>query len=156
MRKTEVILNKPRYVGAAVLNISKTVMYDFAYYWLDKYKGSKLCFTDTDSLCFWTPYNGNIYKGEKSWFSSSYNTVILDIKSDPWIDFSNYPKPKPSTTKPYDIGQNYSEEKKLVPGFFKDDMGGEVITEFVGLRFIFSFLFMSSLFHLFISEQRCT
>ena len=29
MRKTEVMLNKPRYVGAAVLNISKTVMYDF-------------------------------------------------------------------------------------------------------------------------------
>ena len=29
MRKTEVKLDKPRYVGAAVLNISKTVMYDF-------------------------------------------------------------------------------------------------------------------------------
>ena len=63
MRKTEVLLNKPRYVGAAVLNISKTVMYDFAYYWLGKFPKSKLLFTDTDSLCFWTPYDGNLYKG---------------------------------------------------------------------------------------------
>ena len=66
MRKTEVLLNKPRYVGAAVLNISKTVMYDFAYHWLGNFPGSKLLFTDTDSLCFWTPYEGNLYKGYKS------------------------------------------------------------------------------------------
>ena len=64
MRKTEVILNKPRYIGAAVLNISKTVMYDFAYdYYLLKFPGSQLLFTDTDSLCFWTPYEGDIYQG---------------------------------------------------------------------------------------------
>ena len=63
MRKTEVKLDKPRYVGAAVLNISKTVMYDFGYEWMNKYPGSKLMFTDTDSLCFWTPYEGNMYQG---------------------------------------------------------------------------------------------
>lgn len=52
-----------RYIGAAVLNISKTVMYDFAYYYMDRYPGSELCFTDTDSLCFHTPYEKNIYEG---------------------------------------------------------------------------------------------
>ena len=74
MRKTEVLLNKPRYVGAAVLNISKTVMYDFAYHWLDKFPESKLLFTDTDSLCFWTPYDGNLYKGYKSDAIYKFNT----------------------------------------------------------------------------------
>ena len=88
MRKTEVTLNKPRYIGAAVLNISKTVMYDFAYdYYLSKFPGSKLLFTDTDSLCFWTPYEGDIYKGKRVFnvldvyfftYSLSYQRFSLD------------------------------------------------------------------------------
>ena len=69
MRKSEVTLNKPRYVGAAVLNISKTIMYDFAYDWMSKFPNSKLCFTDTDSLCFWTPYEGNLYNGKALFYT---------------------------------------------------------------------------------------
>ena len=62
------------------------------------------------------------------------NNTISDIKTSPWIDFSNYPKPQPSSSHLYDIGQNYSENLKLVPGYFKDDMGGKVIKKFIGLR----------------------
>ena len=72
-------------------------------------------------------------------FSFSLTNLILpfsDLKDNEWIDFSNYPKPDPQlqSTELYDISQNYSEEKKLVPGFFKDDMGGKVINSFIGLR----------------------
>ena len=58
------------------------------------------------------------------------------MKDCDWIDFSNYPRHDPTaeTREAYDISHNYSEEKKLVPGYFKDDMGGKVISAFIGLR----------------------
>lgn len=104
---------------------------------MNKYPGSKLMFTDTDSLCFWTPYEGNIYQGlYLNNFSLALSIFLTDISSSPWIDFSNYPKPDPASpvSELYDISKNYSEHLKLVPGYFKDDMGGKVIREFVGLR----------------------
>ena len=52
MRKTEVFMNKPVYLGQAILDISKTLMYEFYYDYLQiKYSDKvKLCFTDTDSF----------------------------------------------------------------------------------------------------------
>ena len=53
MNKNKVVLNKPRYVGAAILALSKTVMYGFHYgYMMDKFPNNKLLFTDTDSFCY--------------------------------------------------------------------------------------------------------
>ena len=34
MRKTEVLMNKPIYLGQAILDISKTIMYDYWYSYL--------------------------------------------------------------------------------------------------------------------------
>ena len=34
MRKTEVLLNKPIYLGQAILDISKTILYDYCYSYL--------------------------------------------------------------------------------------------------------------------------
>ena len=34
MRKTEVLMNKPIYLGQAILDISKTIMYDSWYIYL--------------------------------------------------------------------------------------------------------------------------
>ena len=43
MRKTKVELNKPRYVGMTILNLSKIVMYNFHYkFILPKYPGATL------------------------------------------------------------------------------------------------------------------
>ena len=52
MRKTKVIMNKPVYLGQAILDISKTVMYKFSYDYLKvKYEDKrKLCYMDTDTF----------------------------------------------------------------------------------------------------------
>ena len=51
MRKTKLIFNKPVFVGMSILDISKTLMFDFHFNFAKKkWPTSKLCFTDTDSL----------------------------------------------------------------------------------------------------------
>jgi hypothetical protein len=111
LKKSEVVLNKPRYIGMAILDISKIVMYRFHYdFMMKKYPGAKLMFTDTDSFCYWIPTDSNIYE---------------DIKGNSeWFDFSNFSKDHP----------NFDDSNKLVPGKFKDEMGGQLILEFAGLR----------------------
>ena len=52
MRKTKILMNKPVYLGQAILDISKTLMYEFWYdYIKPKYQEkAKLCYMDTDSF----------------------------------------------------------------------------------------------------------
>ena len=52
MKKTRVKRNKPLYVGMSILDISKTLIYNFWYdYFKPKYGNrGKLCYTDTGSF----------------------------------------------------------------------------------------------------------
>ena len=52
MRKTQIIMNNQVYLGSSILDLSKTVMYEFWYdYVKPKYgENAKLCFMDTDSF----------------------------------------------------------------------------------------------------------
>ena len=54
MKKTSLLMNKPVYLGACILDLSKTIMYDFHYKYIKPmYKNkAKLLFTDTDSLMY--------------------------------------------------------------------------------------------------------
>jgi len=113
MRKTELIFNKPVYLGMSILDLSKTLMYDFHYnYVKNKYgRKAKLLFTDTDSL---------MYEIRTEDF---YADIEEDI--DKWFDTSAYPK---------DHAVNKWTNKKVI-GMFKDETAAEgEITEFVGLR----------------------
>ena len=114
MGKTSIFMNKPVYLGLSILDISKTLMYDFHYgYIKPKYGGkAKLLFTDTDSL---------MYEISTTDF---YKDISPDVQS--WFDTSNFPKDHPS-------GIEAGLNKKVI-GIFKDEAGGKIITEFVGLR----------------------
>ena len=52
MAKTEIKMNKPVYLGQAILDLSKTLMYDFHYDYMRPKHGRKvkLCYMDTDSF----------------------------------------------------------------------------------------------------------
>ena len=114
MKKTSLLMNKPVYLGACILDLSKTKMYDFHYNYIKPmYKDkAKLLFTDTDSL---------MYEIETEDF---YKDISGDVKDR--FDTSDYPDNHPSGIP---TGIN-----KKVLGMFKDEVGGKIIKEFVGLR----------------------
>ena len=109
--KETLTLNRPAYVGMCILDLSKTLMYDFHYNYIKKKYGnkSKLLFTDTDSL--------------------TYKLETDDVYKDFWkdremFDNSDYPE-----SSPY-----FDKTMKKVIGKFKDEACGIPITEFVGLK----------------------
>ena len=89
-------------------------MYDFHYNYIKPKYGAKakFLFTDTDKL---------MYEIQTEDF---YKDINADVKHK--FDTSDYPHDHPSGIP--------SELNKKVLGMFKDEVGGKVIDEFVGLR----------------------
>jgi hypothetical protein len=112
--KKVLTLNKPCYIGMCILDLSKTLIYDFHYNTIKKEYGdkAKLLFTDTDSLMYEIKTD-DVYRDFKR----------IGEEKDCW-DNSDYPKDSPY----------YSAHNKKVIGKFKDEAEGVPITEFVGLR----------------------
>ena len=63
MKKTEILLNKPVYLGLSIIELSKLLMYEFWYnYTKTKYgEKAKLCYIDTDSFMVYVKTD-DIYK----------------------------------------------------------------------------------------------
>ena len=112
MKITKVKMNKPIYLGLSILGISKILMYEFWYdYMKPKYNDNiRLCYMDTDS--FITNIKTNDF----------YKDISDDV--DNRFDTSNY-----EVKRPLPIGKN-----KEVIGLMKDELAGEIITEFIALR----------------------
>ena len=94
-----------------ILDLSKTLMYDFHYNYIKKRYGdrAKLLFTDTDSL--------------------TYEIETEDVYKDFWndkdmFDNSNYPE-----NSPY-----YCNANEKVISKFKDEACGVPTVEFIGLK----------------------
>ena len=114
MGKREITMNKPVYLGQTILDLSKTLKYEFLYDYMRSKYGSKvnLCYMDTDSF---------VYEVETEGF---YRDVAKDVEKR--FDTSGYSK---DDNRPLPIGKN-----KKVIGLIKDELGGKIMTEFVALR----------------------
>ena len=112
MKKTKVKMSKPIYLGLSILEISKILMYEFWYdYMKPKYNDNvRLCYMDTDSFIM------NIKTND------FYKDISNDV--DNRFDTSNY-----GVNRPLPIGKN-----KKVIGLIKNELGGEIIMEFITLR----------------------
>ena len=113
MKRTKLVFDKPVYCGMSILDISKTLMYDFHYGYMKKKYGDKaeLLFTDTDSL---------MYEIETEDF---FEDIKMDVESK--FDTSDFPEDHPS---------GIQRCNKKVIGMMKDEAAGRIIEEFVGLR----------------------
>ena len=106
--KETLTLNRPAYVGMCILDLSKTLMYDFHYNYIKQKYGNKakLLFTDTDSL--------------------TYEIEAEDVYQDFWNNKDKFDHPEDSSY--------FDNSNKKVIGKFKDEAAGMPIVEFIGLR----------------------
>ena len=109
--KGALTLNRPAYVGMCILDLSKTLMYDFHYTYIKRMYGNKakLLFTDTDSL--------------------TYEIEMEDVYKDFWNDKNMFDNSDYPENSPY-----YCNANKKVIGKFKDEACEVPIVEFIGLK----------------------
>ena len=111
IKKIKVVMNKP--VSHAILDLSKTIMYEFYYdYMKRKYPDDELtlCYMDTGSL---------IYSIKTEDF---YKDIADDVGTR--FDTSGY-----APDRPFPVGLS-----RKVIGLMKDELGGEIMKEYVSLR----------------------
>ena len=107
---TSIKFNKPIYLGQAILDYSKQLMYQFYYEVINKlWPENEIIGFDTDSF-FLNIYTEDLYKD------------LEQIKDE--LDTSDYPKDHPL----------YSEKNKKVIGKFKDELAGKIMNEIVFLK----------------------
>ena len=105
-------MNKAVYLGLSILDLSKTVMYEFQYdYVKPKYRqNAKLCDMDTNIFIVHAKTD------------DIYEDIAEDVEKK--FDTSNF-----EINKPLPKGKN-----KKVIGLMKDELGGQIMKEFVGVR----------------------
>ncbi len=115
LRNKSVLLNQPIYVGFAVLELSKMLMYDFFYNVFQPAVkatggGTELVYTDTDSL---------LVRSETNDIEAAFASI-----ADEWLDTSNMPPENPL----------FSEKNKGIIGKFKEELDWRPIKEVVALK----------------------
>ena len=112
--KVKVVLNELVYLGQAILDLSKLVMYEFHYDYMKPKYGDNLkrCYKDTNSLIY--------HIHTEDW----YRDIAPDVKDK--FDMSNH---NPANARPLSIGLN----KKEV-GIMNDELGGKIMMWFARLR----------------------
>ena len=108
MRKTQILMNKPVYLGLSILDRNKTAMYILVYDYLKpKYdKNAKICYMYTGSFIVHVTAN------------DIYNDIAEDVKTR--FDTSNFELDRPLP-------------KGLI-GLMEDELGGKITIYFVVLR----------------------
>ena len=111
MKRVKHKMDKPRYVGIAVLALAKVHLYQFHYKTMKKlWPKSRLLFTDTDSLAYALPETpAKIYR---------------QLKECDVMDYSNFDPEH----------EFYDETHQMEPGYWKDENAGKTVSQFVGLR----------------------
>ena len=113
VKKTKIKMNKPIYFGMSILDINKTLMYEFWFEYIKpKYQGkAKLCCMDTGSFV--------IYNKTEDFYEDIANDA------EEWFDISN----SKVVNRQLPIGWN-----KKVVGIFKNELEGMIVKGFVGPR----------------------
>lgn len=134
MKKKKIVLNKPFYLGLAILDISKFFFYSN---WYDGYLklwpgNCKLLMCDTDSYIMeltctaadrLTPYDDMITVARRTYRNKKYSNLLLDTSN--FDANSEYEE----LSHLYEAGKN----NKSKVGFVKDEMGNKAITRFAGI-----------------------
>ena len=107
MKKRELYMNKPIYLGQAILDISKTIMYELWYEYIKPVYGDKVrvCYMDTDSF-------------------------VMMIETDDFFKDINNDVEQRFDTSNFDKNDNRTlliNKNKKVIGKFKDELGGKII-----------------------------
>ena len=104
-------MNKPIYLGQVILDVSKTVMYEFWYNYIKpKYEDkARLCYMDTDSFIM------NIKTED------FFKDIADDVER--WFHTSNYDE---KDKRPLPIGKN-----RKVVGLFNNELGGKIMAEHI-------------------------
>jgi hypothetical protein len=134
LTKTKVMFDKPMYVGFAVLEISKTLMYDYHYNVMkEHYKEDiTLMYTDTGKIFIFVIVdiiiiNINIILDSLVYLVKT-DDFYADLLASPLLldrmDTANLPRDHPC----------FIAERDKIPGLFSDETNGETMTEFIALR----------------------
>ena len=99
MRKTQILMNRPVYLGLLILDLSKTLMYEF---WYD-YVKPKYGFMDTDSFIVHVKADG-IYKDIPEDVETRFDTSNFELER---------PLPKEKNKKVIGLMKDELEQKHI-------------------------------------------
>ena len=111
-KKIKVKMNKPVYLGLSILQISKTLMYEFWYFYIK-------------------PKYLKIMQNYATWIQT---VLLLILKQDFYEDIGNDVEKRFDTSN-YEVNRPLPKGRnKKVIELMKDELGGKIMTEFAARR----------------------